>query len=93
MEIKATSSKDGTTTYNPDNKVDKYIWMHLDYEKKLIIFKETKELKQIEKSEDDVESEEVVVVADDVKNRESITLSQYKWKVMKTISMDTLEEI
>lgn len=93
IEIKATSSCKGTTTYNPKNKVDKYIWMFLDYEKKKIIFKETKELKKINVSKDDIECEEVVVVSDDVKNRESITLSQYDWKVLKTISMDTLEEI
>lgn len=93
IEIKATSSKKGTTTFNRNNSVDKYVWMYLDYEKKRIIFKETKKLKKIKASEDDIECEEVAVVADDIKNRESITLSQYEWKVLKTISMDTLEEI
>lgn len=88
IEIKATSSKKGTTTYNSDSAPDIYIWMFFDYDNKII------EIKSASKDEFDKnitttteDDSEVIITANQLSKRKSITLSNIKWTFIAKISM------
>lgn len=101
-EIKATSKKSGNTTYNPDSKVDYFIWIFFDYTNEELVIQKT-EYKNIDKSKiagnNRIEEDEEVVVnigeiiGENQPRRESIQLNQIDWEETRIFCMRTLKEL
>lgn len=101
-EIKATSKETGDTTYNPNSKVEYFIWIFFDYINEELVIKKTeyKNIKQAKNGGDNqVENdEEVVVTIGDIIStnqsyRKSIRLKQIHWEEARTFCMRTLKEL
>ena len=99
-EIKATSSKKGTTTYNPNSNVDYFIWIYFNYEN------EELEISQISREEfkncpsnvdkTEFDDEEIVIKAKDFEKSERKTLQLSKVKTCQTtrfFCMKSLKEL
>lgn len=79
-EIKATSGKEGKTTYNPHSKVDFLVWMFFDFDNKIINIKKTN-------------YDDRLYDPNFGSNRKNITLSTLEWDELKIISMKSLKAI
>ena len=99
-EIKATSSPKGTTTYNPNSKVDCFIWIFFDYANEELVIRQIDYADLVKNAnryvENDYSNEIAINVFDiqDLKNRKTITLSQVKnWSKKRCFCMRSLKEL
>lgn len=100
-EIKATSSGKGATTYNPDSKVDYFIWIYFNYESEELEIRQISREKFIKNQSSNIDDkeandEEIVVKVKELINgqRKTIQLSKIKtWEFEKFYCMHSLKEL
>lgn len=95
VEIKATSSKKGTTTINKNLNYDYLFWLFFDYENNEIEVKITNSKKdEIGNFDSDEDEEEISLPVKDFKKRKCVQLSKIKeWNQTFRIKMSNLTEI
>lgn len=100
-EIKATSSKKGTTTYNPDANIDFFIWIYFNYENEELEIRQTSreefgKIGTLSNDNKELEDEEVVVKVKELRKgqRKTIQLSKVEnWINEKFYCMRSLKEL